>query len=221
MEILKIMKTEIFWLCSQVSVENKNGISRLEQVVEEISEAERVKEMKREQKRLKKKARRREKCKKCKSNGEMVIGEEKPSEPKQNGSVNGHGIPDEFVGNGQDDSCDEEDDRDSVDTPCSCEDLQCGQRTKRAASHRSVGDCGYVSENKVWSCRETQNGVMGTWCQRNDVDGVRSERWENDCSRCLCPQDAELSSQESGKAKMGKSGNTKGKKVKAIINKVK
>ena len=52
--------------CSQVSVEEKKGISRLEQVVEEISEAERAKEMKREQKRLKKKARRREKCK---SNG--------------------------------------------------------------------------------------------------------------------------------------------------------
>ncbi|RMX58979.1 hypothetical protein pdam_00021831 [Pocillopora damicornis] len=46
-----------------VAVEEKQGISRLEQVVEEISEAERAKELRREQKRLEKKARRKEKCK--------------------------------------------------------------------------------------------------------------------------------------------------------------
>ena len=46
-----------------MAVEEKQGISRLEQVVEEISEAERAKELRREQKRLKKKARRKEKCK--------------------------------------------------------------------------------------------------------------------------------------------------------------
>ena len=46
-----------------MAVEEKQGISRLEHVVEEISEAERAKELRREQKRLKKKARRKEKCK--------------------------------------------------------------------------------------------------------------------------------------------------------------
>ncbi len=47
----------------QVSVEEKQGMSKLEQVVEEIFEEEKVKEVKREQKRQKKRARRKEKCK--------------------------------------------------------------------------------------------------------------------------------------------------------------
>ena len=185
--------------------------------MEEISEAERIKEMKREQKRLKKKARRKEKCK-CKTNGESVNGDDRPSEPKQNGTVNGHSCPDVMlVVNGQEESCEEEDDRDSVDTPCSCEDLQCGgQRAKRATSLRTGSDCGYVSENKVWSGRESQDGVIGT-CSHPKTEKCprcpRNERWESDCSSCLCPQEAELSSQESGKKKKGKSGNTKGKKV--------
>ena len=50
-------------LSTQVSVEEKQGMSRLEQVVEEIFEEEKVKEVKREQKRQKKRARRKEKCK--------------------------------------------------------------------------------------------------------------------------------------------------------------
>ena len=45
-----------------MAFEEKQGISRLEQVVEEISEAERAKALRKEQKRLKKKARRKEKC---------------------------------------------------------------------------------------------------------------------------------------------------------------
>ena len=51
-----------FLLC-QVAFEEKQGISRLEQVIEEISGAKRVKELRREQEQLKKKARRKEKCK--------------------------------------------------------------------------------------------------------------------------------------------------------------
>ena len=46
-----------------MAVEEKQGISRLEQVVEEISEAERAKELKKEHKRLKKKKRKENKCK--------------------------------------------------------------------------------------------------------------------------------------------------------------
>lgn len=46
-----------------MAVEDKQGISRLEQVVEEISEAERAKELKKEHKRLKKKKRKENKCK--------------------------------------------------------------------------------------------------------------------------------------------------------------
>ena len=206
--------------CSQVSVEEKKGISRLEQVVEEISEAERAKEMKREQKRLKKKARRREKCK---SNGDSVNGEQKDLEPKQNGTENDHGSPDELEGNCQEESWDDEDDRDSVDTPCSCEDLQCMQRAKRGPKSRGTGDCGYVSEIKVWSGREIRNGVGGMCChpksekcarcQSKETEGVEVECWEDVCSSCLCPQEAEIGSQKSGKPKKGKSGNTKSKKV--------
>ena len=44
-------------------MEEKQGMSKLEQVVEEIFEEEKVKEVKREQKRQKKRARRKEKCK--------------------------------------------------------------------------------------------------------------------------------------------------------------
>ena len=46
-----------------MAVEDKQGISRLEQVVEEISEAERAKELKKEHKRMKKKKRKENKCK--------------------------------------------------------------------------------------------------------------------------------------------------------------
>ena len=46
-----------------MAVEDKQGISRLEQVVEEISEAERMKELRKEQKRLKKKKRKENRCK--------------------------------------------------------------------------------------------------------------------------------------------------------------
>eukprot|EP00794_Sanderia_malayensis_P014367 gene14367-15865_t len=47
----------------EMAVEDKQGISKLEQVVEEISEAERAKELKKEHKRLKKKKRKENKCK--------------------------------------------------------------------------------------------------------------------------------------------------------------
>eukprot|EP00795_Rhopilema_esculentum_P015591 gene15591-6861_t len=50
-------------LYEKMAVEDKQGISRLEQVVEEISEAERMKELRKEQKRLKKKKRKENRCK--------------------------------------------------------------------------------------------------------------------------------------------------------------
>ena len=137
---------------SQVAVEEKQGISRLEQVVEEISEAERAKELRREQKRLKKKARRKEKCK-CESqsltistNIELKEEESTKAEEQEeevvcvhvNGSVeeteeiNGHGDSGE----------DDEDDVDSGGSPCSCEDLSsCERRKWKRVGYRN-GDCG-------------------------------------------------------------------------------
>lgn len=136
---------------SQVAVEEKQGISRLEQVVEEISEAERAKELRREQKRLKKKARRKEKCK-CDThltisttNNELKTEDTTKNEDeleeeevcvienvKETEEMNGHG-----------DSCeDDEDDGDSGGTPCSCEDLSnCEGRKTKKSGYRN-GDCG-------------------------------------------------------------------------------
>ena len=68
----------------QMAIEDKQGISRLEQVVEEISEAERAKELKKEHKRLKKKKRKENKCKFA---NEMA--EKKNSLKKENEHENG------------------------------------------------------------------------------------------------------------------------------------
>ena len=131
-----------------MAVEEKQGISRLEQVVEEISEAERAKELRREQKRLKKKARRKEKCK-CgthltisTANNELKTEETAKNEEvcvnenvEETEEMNGHG-----------DSCeDDEDDGDSGGSPCSCEDLSNCERSKSKKSGFRNGDCGYVS----------------------------------------------------------------------------
>lgn len=135
-----------------MAVEEKQGISRLEQVVEEISEAERAKELRREQKRLKKKAKRKEKCK-CDSqsltistNIELKEEESTKAEEEEedvvcvhvNGSVE---ETEEIIGHG--DSCeDDEDDGDSGGSPCSCEDLsRCERREWKRLGYRN-GDCG-------------------------------------------------------------------------------
>lgn len=134
---------------SQVAVEEKQGISRLEQVVEEISEAERAKELRREQKRLKKKAKRKEKCK-CDSQSltistdiELKEEESTKDEEEEDGvCVNGN-VEETEVINGHGDSCeDDEDDGDSGGSPCSCEDLtNCERRKWKRLGYRN-GDCG-------------------------------------------------------------------------------
>lgn len=49
-------------VCGQMAVEKMQGISRLEQFVEALSEEERAKELKQEKKRQKRKNRRKNKC---------------------------------------------------------------------------------------------------------------------------------------------------------------
>ena len=76
-----------------MAVEDKQGISRLEQVVEEISEAERAKELKKEHKRLKRKKRKENsKCKFANENEKKEIiltnGEEDACNGKENESAN-------------------------------------------------------------------------------------------------------------------------------------
>ena len=128
-----------------MAVEEKQGISRLEQVVEEISEAERAKELKREQKRLKKKAKRKEKCK-CDSQITLSTNNELKVEelPKEEEEVCVSEIIEETEElNGHIDSWeDDEDDADSGGSACSCEDLSsCERRKLNRVGYRS-GDCG-------------------------------------------------------------------------------
>lgn len=76
----------------EVAIEDKQGISRLEQVVEEISEAERAKELKKEQKRMKKKKRKENKCKfaneLAEKKGTITNGHNVESLGKENGFEN-------------------------------------------------------------------------------------------------------------------------------------
>ena len=137
-----------------MAVEEKQGISRLEQVVEEISEAERAKELRREQKRLKKKAKRKEKCK-CHAqltistaNNELKTEETAKNEEELEEEVVcvNENVEETEEMNGHGDSCeDDEDDGDSGGSPCSCEDLSNCERRKNKKSGYRNGDCGCVS----------------------------------------------------------------------------
>ncbi len=79
-----------------MAVEDKQGISRLEQVVEEIADAERAKELKKEHKRLKKKKRKENKCKFANENKDTVC--ESVVEEACNGKENDNGNIDKDVG---------------------------------------------------------------------------------------------------------------------------
>ena len=116
-----------------MAVEEKQGISRLEQLVEEISEVERAKELRREQKQRTMNWKQR----KTAINEEVLEKEEVcvNENVEETEEINGHG-----------DSCeDDEDDGGSGGSPCSCEDLSNCERSKSKISGFLNGDCGYVS----------------------------------------------------------------------------
>ncbi|KAK3736277.1 hypothetical protein QZH41_020741 [Actinostola sp. cb2023] len=193
----------------EVAVENKLGISRLEQVVEEISVAERLKELKREQKRLKKKAKRIEKCKYSTSNREVVITNEeeqhKPSVSKQTDEVSQNGSFEDINANGHEGSCDDEDDRDSVDTPCSCEDMQCSRRKWRRQSSWPVcrnGDCSYVGKTNPWSGERDQRN--GTSCREEKSSSCGISRKDDEEEFCFDCLSAGSSNSNGVKKKKGK-----------------
>ncbi|XP_066018168.1 gametogenetin-binding protein 2-like isoform X2 [Pocillopora verrucosa] len=175
----------------EVAVEEKQGISRLEQVVEEISEAKRAKELRREQKRLKKKARRKEKSK-CgthltisTANNELQTEETAKNKEEleeeevcaneiveETGEMNVHG-----------DSCeDDEHDGDSGGSPCSCEDLSNSERSKSKKSGFRNGDCGYVAEYNKWSRMVHQSGDM---CNHAEDSSTLGGEEEDICTDCL------------------------------------
>ena len=131
----------------QLAVEKKQGISRLEQLVEEISEAERAKEMKKEQKRLKRKAKRKEKCKLISqiteaSDSDLKAGEELQKE--DNGTKENVEVTEELNGH-RDSWGDDEDEVNSNGSPCSCDDLNgCEQRKPQTNGFVANGHCGLV-----------------------------------------------------------------------------
>ncbi|KAL9980103.1 hypothetical protein ACROYT_G008646 [Oculina patagonica] len=201
----------------EVAVEEKQGISRLEQVVEEISEAERAKELRREQKRLKKKAKRKEKCK-CDSQSLVIstnieLKEEestKDEEEEEGVCVNGSVEETEEM-NGHGDSCeDDEDDGDSGGSPCSCEDLStCERRKWKRLGYRN-GDCGYVAEHNKWT-RVVHKG--GDTCNHvKDPSTIGTEE-EDTCADCMSgsPSSGGSSQSTNGKGKK-KKGKNKDKK---------
>jgi len=198
-----------------VAVEEKQGISRLEQVVEEISEAERAKELKREQKRLKKKAKR----KKCKCHSQITLStnnelkeEESPKEEEEEEEVCVHENVEETEElNGHRDSWeDDEDDGDSGGSPCSSEDLSnCERRNSKRMGYRK-GHCGYVADYNRWSRGVHQGG--DTCSHVKDPSGLGAEE-EDMCEDCLSgsPSSGGSSPNINGKGKK-KKGKNKEKK---------
>lgn len=168
----------------ELAVEKKQGISRLEQLVEEISEAERAKEMKREQKRLKRKAKRKEKCKLISqiteaSDSDLKAGEELQKEENcTNGNVE---VTAELNGH-RDSWGDDEDEVNSNGSPCSCDDLNnCEQRKSQTNGFVANGHCGYVAEIKYWS-PELHHGAACSHFE--DPCRIGAEE-DNKCADCL------------------------------------
>ncbi|MEQ2248614.1 Gametoproteintin-binding protein 2, partial [Ilyodon furcidens] len=125
----------------EMAVEKMQGISRLEQFVEELSEEERAKELKLEKKRQKRKNRRKNKC------GFDISEQEAENKEK---------ILDEGSFDSVEDSCkacsrheeEEEEEAGSEETaaPSRNTSCNCSDSTKRDLSHNSNGsDCGYSS----------------------------------------------------------------------------
>lgn len=187
----------------EVAVEEKQGISRLEQVVEEISEAERAKELKREQKRLKKKAKRKEKCK-CHSQITLSTNNELKEEESAKEEVCViERVEETEELNGHRDSCeDDEDDVDSGESPCSCEDLSNCEQSKSKRNGYRNGDCGYVAELNKWSGGLHQGSHTIDPCEIGAED-------EDTCSDCQLS--GSPSSGGSPQCSNGKSRRKKGK----------
>lgn len=109
--------------------------------------------------------------------------------------------------NGHEGSCEDDDDRDSIDTPCSCEDMHCTRQEWRENSWkvRRNGDCDYVG--KSWSSpREVvQNGSTSCIGDKSSHSHRRDD--EDVCSDCLS-----ASSSNSNGGKKKKKGKRKKKR---------
>ncbi|KAM9386344.1 LOW QUALITY PROTEIN: gametogenetin-binding protein 2 [Pholidichthys leucotaenia] len=123
----------------EMAVEKMQGISRLEQFVEELSEKERVKEQKQEKKRQKRKNRRKNKC--CFGTSEQEAEDKEKN--LDEGSLESVEVSCKACGSRKEEdeaSCEESNTANSS-TSCSCHD-----NTKTELSTHSNGsDCGYSS----------------------------------------------------------------------------
>jgi len=118
--------------------------------------------------------------------------------------------------NGHEGSCEDDDDRDSVDTPCSCEDMHCTRRKWRENTWKVQrnGDCDYVG--KSWSSGRdvVQNGTSS--CSGDKGSHIhRRDDEEEVCSDCLS-----ASSSNSNGGKKKKKGKKKKRGAKNDENKV-
>ncbi|XP_038153547.1 gametogenetin-binding protein 2 [Cyprinodon tularosa] len=188
----------------EMAVEKMQGISRLEQFVEELSEEERAKELKLEKKRQKRKNRRKNKCgfemsEQQAENKEKILDE--GSFNSVEGSCKACGSNDE----------EEEGAATSENTPCNCSDS-----AKQDLSHISnASDWGYSSsmEGSEMSSREGSDVACSEGiCNHETVDYPnvnqcfedKEEDGTDSCVDCW-PHSEEKSQSKSKKKKKGKS----------------
>ena len=184
----------LFYFTLQTAVEEKQGITQLERVVEEISEAERAKEQRKENKRLKKKKR---KVEKAKLNAEKV-SEEKivelvEEEEDEKCPANGNGDDDSCDGSEKSSSDlvvsprkadDEDDDEDEDETEENSSEIQSDSSPKLSPMAIKSSD---ILLNEAVACSDsgestTKDGDTGSTCNDDDesVFGDLSPKCKHD-----------------------------------------
>jgi hypothetical protein len=155
-----------------VSVEEKQGMSKLEQVVEEIFEEEKVKEVKREQKRQKKRARRKEKCK---------YGDLASSDTSEDCKGSKEGLACEMKNGGEEEAVD-----------CKVETCEGNGNELSSCNDRERCDC---SDSGIWNGGDSEN-CSEKWPNKKRLAGQNSCSKENGHkSKCVktvsCPDEGE------------------------------
>nr|XP_015817293.2 gametogenetin-binding protein 2 [Nothobranchius furzeri] len=206
----------------EMAVEKMQGISRLEQFVEELSEEERAKELKLERKRQKRKNRRKNKCGFDMSEQEVEDKEKVLDEDPFEGSCKAcgsHGDEEEETG------C-QGTDATSRSTTCSC-----SENTKQYLSHNG-SDCGYSSsmEGSEMGSREGSDVACSEGICNHDEAGddpsvhpcaeVKEEDGTDSCVDCWSHADENHQCKSKKKKKKGKVFcNNQGKKAVGCMSK--
>jgi hypothetical protein len=151
-------------------VEEKQGMSRLEQVVEEIFEEEKVKEVKREQKRQKKRARRKEKCK---------YGDLASNEMSEDCKGSKEGLACEMKNGGEEEGG-------------SCKVETCGERNENELSSSNDHEHCNCSDSPIWNGENSEK-----W---DDESCAGQNRKEGCCFKSECGKSVSCPDQESDQA---------------------